>query len=256
MARRWVAATTLMLVWWIVTYGFGSLPLTGLQPAWFPNLGTVVTNLLSLVVVLAVGFGLYRSGWLGEQSFTRIAGWRRVNWRFSAWLLPVVAVQMSYLWVVRDGAPGVGVSAGMAVSIAIGMLAVGLSEETASRGLPLGSISERRSPWPGVALTAVLFGLWHAGNLLFGQSIDETGWQILATTTFGVCFAGMRLLTGSIWPGVALHALGNWTQLVTPGAAPFEYQVAVMVFQLVWGCTVVVIAQRRIHAARDSKMRA
>jgi hypothetical protein len=51
-----------MLAWWVTTYGFGSIPMPALQPGWFPQLGVVLTNGLSLAVSLAVALLLRRAG--------------------------------------------------------------------------------------------------------------------------------------------------------------------------------------------------
>lgn len=251
-ARPWIGAVAVMLAWWVTTYGFGSIPLPALQPGWFPQLGVVVTNGLSLAVAWAVAVLVHRAGWWGRRPLRAIAGWSLGNPRMLVWLLPVLAVQLGYIWLGRDGVvPGLQGDAGTMLSMAAGMLAVGISEETASRGLPLGAVMARR-PWLGVAVTAVVFGLWHLGNgLFFGRTWDETWWQVLGATTFGVCFAGGRLVVGSIWPLALLHGLGDWTQLLSPGAAPLWYQIAVIVFELVWGVVLTAVAVRRVRRDPD-----
>lgn len=249
--RRWIAALALMLIWWAVTYGFGSIPIPELQPGWFPNLGTVATNGLSLGVVWVAAVLFHRAGWLGSTPLRDLAGWRRGELRMLWLLTPVLLVQLSYVWVGRDGVPGLEGTTGAMASLAIGMLAVGVSEETASRGLPLGALAAKGRLWGGVIVTALTFGLWHLGNgLFYGQSWVETWWQVLGAATFGVCFAGMRLVTGTIWPAIVLHALGNWTQLSSPGAAPEWYQITVMAFEVVWGVVLTAISARRMTARR------
>ncbi|WP_336629383.1 MULTISPECIES: CPBP family intramembrane glutamic endopeptidase [unclassified Microbacterium] len=242
--RSWAGALLVMVAWWGTTYGFGSVPIPALQPGWFPQLGVVVTNGLSLAVAWGVAALVHRAGWWGSLPLRRIAGWGGGRIDALWWLAPVLAVQLSYIWIGRQGVPGIAGSAGTLLSVAAGMLAVGISEETASRGLALGAVARR--PWLGVAVTSLVFGLWHLGNgLFFGRSVDETWWQVLGAATFGVCFAGARLLIGSIWPLAFLHALGDWTQVLSPGAAPVWYQIAVMVFELVWGVALTAVAVRR-----------
>lgn len=243
--RTWTGALLVMLAWWVTTYGFGSLPIPALQPGWFPQLGVVVTNGLSLAVAWLVAALVHRAGWWGSTPLRRIAGWGSGRVDALGWLAPVLATQLSYIWIGRQGIPGIAGSPGMLLSVAAGMLAVGISEETAARGLALGA-AMRRHPWLGVAATSLVFGLWHLGNgLFFGKSVDETWWQVLDAATFGVCFAGARLMIGSIWALAFLHALGDWTQVLSPGAAPLWYQIAVMVFELIWGIVLTAVAVRR-----------
>jgi membrane protease YdiL (CAAX protease family) len=110
----------------------------------------------------------------------------------------------------------------------------------------------RRHPWAGVLATALVFGLWHIGNgLFFGKTWDETWWQVLSATTFGVCFAGARLMIESVWALAFLHGLGDWTQFLSPGAAPVWYQIAVMAFELVWGILLTAVAVRRDRHAGE-----
>ena len=243
--RPWAGAALVMLAWWVTTYGFGSIPMPALQPGWFPHLGVVLTNGLSLAISLAVALLLRRAGWWERRTIRDLAGWRAGRVESLGWLLPVLAIQLSYIWIGKTGVPGLAGTAGIMLSTAAGMLAVGISEETAARGLALGAVM-RRHPWAGVFATALVFGLWHVGNgLFFGKTWDETWWQVLSATTFGVCFAGARLLIGSVWALAFLHGLGDWTQFLSPGAAPVWYQIAVMAFELVWGIVLTAVAIRR-----------
>ncbi len=244
--RRWASAIILMLVWWVVNYGFGALPIDGMQPAWFPQLGVLLTNVLSLAVTWTTAIALHRAGWLGPDPLRLLAGWQIGAPRRLWLLLPMLAVALGYVWIGRDGVPGLVGSPETMTSLAIGMLAVGLSEETASRGIPLGTLARGGEVWAGALVTSVLFGLWHLGNgIFFGSSAEETWWQVLGATAFGLCFAGARLVVGALWPLVLLHALGDWTQLLSPGAAPLWYQIAVMAFHAAWGVLLIALALRR-----------
>lgn len=243
--RRWTAAVSLMLVWWVATYGFGALPLPALQPGWFPHLGTLVTNLLGLAAVWVAAVLFQRAGWLGRQGLRVLAGWGRGRARMLWTALPVMLACLGYIVVGRDGVPGLHGDAGTMIGLAVGMLALGLSEETGSRGLPLGVAASTGAVWRAVLVTSAVFGLWHLGNaVFFGSSLDDAWWQVLTAGAFGFCLAGMRLATGSIWPAVLLHAFSDWTQVLTPGAAPLWYQVAVVVLHLGWGAVLVVLSLR------------
>jgi hypothetical protein len=50
---------------------------------------------------------------------------------------------------------------------------------------------------------------------------------VVSVTAFGAAFAALRLQVGVLWPLVLLHALYDWMQVQSPGAAPFAWQLAV-----------------------------
>jgi hypothetical protein len=62
---------------------------------------------------------------------------------------------------------------------------------------------------------------------VFGRPLDDTIAQVISATAFGTAFAALRLHIGVVWPLALLHGLGNWTQVNSPGAAPWQWQLAV-----------------------------
>ena len=122
-----------MVLWQVVVYGFGALDLPWLLPGWFPHLGVVVTNGLGAAAVLLVG---WRCGLLGRSALRRGHDWR--------WAAPLVVIALGYVVLGRDGVPGLTGSAGLLLSSAAGMAAVGVSEELAGRGVGLSAASSWR----------------------------------------------------------------------------------------------------------------
>lgn len=78
-----------------------------------------------------------------------------------------------------------------------------ICEEGLFRGFVLSSLHRYSAAW-AIGLSAVLFGLMHVltSNVLAVE-------RFLPTTFMGLLLAWIALRTGSIWPGVALHALHN-----------------------------------------------
>lgn len=76
-----------------------------------------------------------------------------------------------------------------------------LVEEFLARGLVWGLAARSWPSWVAVAWSTALFGSWHL----------EQG--LASTVSITICalplFAGPRLLSGSIWPGAALHLFTN-----------------------------------------------
>jgi uncharacterized protein len=183
-----------------------------MAPGWFPDLGAAVVNLVALLVPLLVIAG---NGWWRRPWLSRVRPLRPVL------LAPVVLVSLSY------ALPGIEGTTTVLLSSAALFLAVGLSEELLSRGTVqevLGPLRPRvRVLWVGV-----LFGLGHVlSAVVFGRPVDDTVVQVISTTAFGAGFAALRLHTVAVWPLVLLHALDNWCQVNSPGAAPWWWQLAV-----------------------------
>jgi len=82
-------------------------------------------------------------------------------------------------------------------------LAPGVCEEIAFRGVLLHGLRLRYGFLGVVLLNGLIFGLFHVQ--LF---------RILPTAFLGMVFAAVTLLTGSIFPAMAWHALNNATMVV------------------------------------------
>jgi hypothetical protein len=239
-ARDWasrhpvVAGIGAMLLWQITVFGLGATPDLALQPDWFPGLGAFLVNLIGAIVILAVGavFGVLRSGGILTLGSAR-------RW---VWLLPLFLLNFVYLAPGIDGGPSVLVSA------AFVLVSVGISEELAGRGVALQlarPVGDHASAW----VVGAVFGLGHIGNyLFFGANLEDTLYQIVGSALFGFCLGAARFLVGSVWPLALIHAMDDWMQLHSPGAAPFWFQLFVMAFDLAFGY-VLLAAGRRLRRA-------
>ncbi|MFN9383630.1 MAG: ABC transporter permease subunit/CPBP intramembrane protease [Pirellulaceae bacterium] len=77
------------------------------------------------------------------------------------------------------------------------------AEEWFFRGFLLSSVW-RWKPWQKIALSGLLFGLFH---VFVGQIVALERW--LPTTILGLAFAWLTIATGSILPGMLVHGLHN-----------------------------------------------
>lgn len=106
----------------------------------------------------------------------------------------------------------------------------GVVEEVLFRCLVTGSIMHFAANKPfriplAVFLPAVCFGLIHLVNLTVGQSLEETLFQVLYATAFGVLLGGAYARTRNLPALILLHALVDVipickTMLYQPPAAP------------------------------------
>lgn len=82
-------------------------------------------------------------------------------------------------------------------------------EELLFRGFILGHLLRRLSPGHAVALSSLLFGVWHFKNLAF-IGVPEVLLQVgYAGLVLGPVLAVITLRTRSIWPGLMVHFLWN-----------------------------------------------
>ena len=232
--RPLTLAAALTLLWHVLLFAVEDL-LPPLAPDWFPDLGAAVVNvLLAVLTVLLVV-------WLRWQREAAL-GWR---WPDRSWwlLTPLLAEGLVHL---EAGLTG---SATVLVSAALTMLAVGLAEESLSRGLvqrvltPLGRT-------PAAIWVGVLFGLGHLlSGLWFGRPLDFVAWQVLNTACFGFCLAAVRWHVGTIWPLVFLHALVDFTSINSPGSLPDGVQEVIVVLLVAYGWWLLRLLDRRDASA-------
>ena len=87
-------------------------------------------------------------------------------------------------------------------------------EEIGWRGYMLTRLIDAGLPQP-VLLSGLIWGLWHVPLILGGVYLAGTPpflsallWTVTATA-FSFVFARLRLVTGSVWPAIILHAAWN-----------------------------------------------
>jgi membrane protease YdiL (CAAX protease family) len=99
-------------------------------------------------------------------------------------------------------------------AVAIGVLLVGIGEETTFRGIVLNGLGERISVLGAVIASSILFGLLHAANLTV-QGVAPTLVQIVITAFIGLLFAWIYVGTrGNLLLVIALHALYDFAVIV------------------------------------------
>ena len=192
------------LVWigiYIVTVNVGDL--AGEQLG-FPGLTSIVLVALSaaLLIYLRVGRRLAFYGIRPVQPETL---------PLTLFYLPLFAVAFLQY--------GKGFAAGLdtqTVLFAILLVAaVGFIEELLFRGFLLQALRTRGSLTRAIIISGVTFGIGHIVNLLRGYSLTDQALQLVAAVLIGIALAYCVVLTGSILPGVAFHALFNLSGTLT-----------------------------------------
>ena len=220
-ARRPVLiAVLLTLAWHVLLFALAEV-LASVQPPWFPDLGYTLINLGA--AALPIGLIL----WLG---WTRSAGLILRRPDRSWWLLtPLVLEAVSYS---LDGVVG---TPRELLSTAVLCTAIGISEESLSRGL-VQRVLAKLSPVRAAVGVALLFGAGHTlSGIWFSRPLGDTIFITLNAAAFGFACAALRWHLRTIWPLAAVHALGDFFQLTSPGNLPFGVRVVYLLSFIGYG---------------------
>jgi len=208
--RPILSAVLLTLAWHVVLFALADT-IGSVQPHWFPDLGYTLVNLGAAAVPIGLIF------WLG---WTRSAGliWRRPD--RSWWLLtPLVLEALSYS---LDGVVG---SARELLSAAVLYMALGISEESLSRGL-VQRVLAVLGPIRAAVLVGLMFGAGHTlSGLWFAKPVGDVIFITINAAAFGFVCAALRWYLWTIWPLVVVHAFGDFVQILSPGNLPFGVRV-------------------------------
>jgi sodium transport system permease protein len=124
-------------------------------------------------------------------------------YRLSAALFPTSARMMEEMY-----ARGIGLDAPLWQLLMLGALLPALCEETAFRGVLMGSVRRTMGNVSAVILSSLVFGLFHM-----------TAVRFLPTAFLGLMLGLSVLLTGSLLPAMVWHALNNAVALALGGTA-------------------------------------
>jgi uncharacterized protein len=110
-------------------------------------------------------------------------------------------------------------SAAYLLALGVGTLLVGFGEEMLTRGTGLVGLRGRFSEPMAWFFSCLLFGLVHALNLFFGQSLGSTVQQIVIAFVAGSVFYLTRRVAGTLVVCMVLHAWIDFTTLAFSDAA-------------------------------------
>ncbi|PWT78537.1 MAG: hypothetical protein C5B58_15110 [Acidobacteria bacterium] len=104
----------------------------------------------------------------------------------------------------------------LAGGVALNGFAAGALEELVFRGLILSLLLRANSHdqrpnivWCGILISALLFSMPHALNILVGHAEARVVAQLVWSFLLGVVFACLRIVGGSVWPVAVLHGAMN-----------------------------------------------
>lgn len=169
----------------------------------------------------------WRLGWWREAGLT-------VAPRPRAWLvfLPLAVIPALMLVFSKFGP----MTAGRLLFLAAVALMTGFAEEVVFRGVAVNALLPD-GVLRAAILSSAIFGLLHLANLTAGADPVATGLQVVFAGLFGFAAAAPRLVTGTLWPLVAIHALqdllafwsaGGLAEKATPKAGEVVASLVIM----------------------------
>ena len=211
------------------------------HPYWF----VVVLEVMVIAVYLAAGtvayifklpnltlYGLANLGLTIALAvlLTLMGWWKAIGFRSPEhrsdllyFLIPLIPMFINFI-------PGVEIkSAAYVAQVFAVTLMVGFVEETIFRGLMINAIKPH-GYWKAVIVSALLFGLTHAMNVMAGKDVKDAVLQVLYTLAIGFAFGALFLKTKILWPLILVHFLIDFVNFIQkPG----------FVYPPVWEMTIV-----------------
>lgn len=204
--KRWFTQYPVPAALAIAVVNVGGFVLIGRNVDWnSPTAFNLLAKGLSVAVIVAVLFGL---GWLRSAWVTTpMREWYR---KWPLYVIPgLVVIGLNLTGLKPDE---LTFSAGRVFEWIIDNLFTGLWEEFLTRSLMLYILYRvwghtMAGARKAVILAGVLFGLAHLVNLLGSATVIEVLTQVAYASIVGIFFGAVIIKTGSIWPGVIVHAL-------------------------------------------------
>ena len=220
--------TLIMLVVFVVIsqgiiWGFGSEMLLDLIYN-YPKRNLVISEAVLAVLVLIVML-LFKNSYVFTQKRESI----KVGLFYGMFYILV-----SGLFLFINGIVAGGFNSGLTIiNLLLGCILIGITEEFLCRGWLLNEFLERYSEtkkevWYSIIMSGVIFGLMHISNIFYtGQSIPDTITQVISASSTGIIFGLIYYKTKNIWSVIILHALWDFSLLLSE-IAPLTSEVEIV----------------------------
>ncbi|UOQ87897.1 CPBP family glutamic-type intramembrane protease [Agromyces endophyticus] len=208
----WWRSLLVVVVYYALYAGFSFVVVSPIAEA----VGDDPVAVLWVDYVLPIGFGglllvlfAWSLGWFGQ-----LFGRQPIRGRWWMW----IGLAVPLLFAVLHFASIDYAKAGFAVVISwlVVGLCIGFAEEVLTRGFVVNLMRKAgHHEFAVAAVSAALFAALHLGNLLTGQDLLSTLFQVPYTFGFGVCmYLTLRVTGRLIWP-ILLHAATDPSTFMT-----------------------------------------
>ena len=187
-----------------------------------PNLLTVVVGFLMCFFMVFILFKHKRLAYYGLNSFKKLNHLRLLLY------VPMLIVASVNIW------QGFHINDTVAqiILISLSMICVGFLEELIFRSFLMKALLHK-GPAFAISISTLIFGFFHALNLIFGADLVPTLLQIVYSMAFAFMCCAFFYKTQNIIPCIICHTLGNIFDI-------FLSQNTSLTFQYV-GCAVMTI---------------
>lgn len=158
------------------------------------------------ITLLVTLLGLWR-----KIGFTKIPRWQELQWYMAPFIFTCLKLTP---FLALENAPknwpsffADNLLYSLFSPLFVYQIVIGFIEEVLYRGVVQTAVTRYPNKF-AITFTALLFGIMHLANLRF-QSIEVTLRQVLHTFASGWGYSALQAKTGTIWPQIILHALGN-----------------------------------------------
>ncbi len=150
----------------------------------------------------------------------KIIGFRRIEAGGLKFLIPIFSIILIILALSfsfdKSDAWFLGFTSPLQFLAVLGvMLLLGFVEEGIFRGVLFYGLSQKLSPLMTVFLSAFIFGLFHFVNILTGEPVVATFYQVIHAFAMGFLYAALRLRVKAIWPLMILHGLWDFSLFIS-----------------------------------------
>lgn len=169
--------------------------------------------------LIHISLSIFALIWLKKNGLREKYGLFLPCYRLSrAWFfLPLAAVGLYKLCF----SPAPRYSAADTVFFVVSMLCVGFLEELVFRGFLFRSL-ERENLAGAIVISSLTFGIGHIVNLLNGQSLSDTAWQVLFAVVVGFALVILFHKGGSLIPCIVFHGIFNALSAVSNDEAMYQ----------------------------------
>ena len=218
-ARWW--KSLILAAAYLVLYNLASLVMLPFVPATSDMNSASAVFVLYVVPIfiggaILVAFGA-SVGWLRD-----LFGPQPIRGRWWMWIAVAVVLVFNILRFLTIDYSAAGLE--FVLTWLLAGLFIGFAEEVLTRGYVVRIMRKAGHPEIAVALvSAALFALLHATNLLTGQAIVPTLLQLVYTFFFGICMYLALRVTGTLIAPILLHASTDpsiFLQTAFPSAGP------------------------------------
>lgn len=170
----------------------------------------LISPVALLAATLFLVFILWRFGWLKASGVASLGTWK--GWGVALLLLIYYLFELIFSFFGEFGfnVPAEAVSGLQLPNVFIN----GMFEEILFRGAVLYALvwvwgAKGKGGLKAAVVSAILFGLIHAVNAVYGDASEVIGQMSIALLE-GIWWAAIVLNWGSIWPVVFIHGITNW----------------------------------------------